>query len=164
MPTRIHGAASMQQNLAGDLQFYIVYSLSPGAFTDPSPNPPEIEETARQINIQVTDDILDQSQKNFEILFQSIGLRAVPTIMNNPEPVLNLETEGAPSLTGEGYVWRFAVERADAWKDFKTDDPVGLLVRELDGVIIESGVRITTVDGSLSGTPKNMEFIRVDKL
>ena len=32
---------------------------------------------------------------------------------------------------------------------------------DLDGVIIDSGVRITTVDGSSSGVPKNIEFVKV---
>jgi len=166
MTTRIHGAASAQQNLTGELQFYVVYCTSPGAFTDPSPNPPENEEEVRSINIQVTDEIQDQTQKNFEILYQSVGLRSTPTIMNNPEAVATLQaaTVGAPSLTGEGFVWKFAAERADVWEDFAVDDPVGLLIKELDGVIIESGVRITTVDGSSSGTAKNMEFIRVNNL
>lgn len=164
MSTRIHGAASAQQNLSSELQFYIVYCSSPGAVTDPVFNPLEIEEQARGINIHVTENIKDQCQKNFEILFQTVSLRAAPTIMNNPEPVLALEAEGAPSLTGEGFLWKFAVERTDVWEDFKDNNPVGLLIREIDGVIIESGVRITTVDGSPSGLPKNMEFTRVDNL
>jgi len=166
MTTRIHGAASAQQHLTGELQFYVVYCTSPGAFSDPASNPPENEEEVRSINIMVTDEIQDQSQKNFEILYQSVGLRASPSIMNDPEAVVALQNApvSAPTLTGEGYVWKFAVEHLDVWKDFRQDDPIGLLVKELDGVIIESGVRITTVDGSLSGTPKNMEFRRIDKL
>lgn len=164
MSTRIHGAASAQQNLAGELQFYVVYCKSPGAFSDPNPNPSEAEELAREVNVLVTETIQDQSQKNFEILFQSIALRAAPTVMNNPEAVIDLSAEGAPSLTGEGFIWKFAVERADMWEDFTTNDPIGLLVKEIDGVIIESGVRLTTVDGSPSGLPKNIEFSRVDTL
>lgn len=164
MSTRIHGAASAQQNLSGELQFYIVFCTSPGAFSDPNPNPPEEEETVREVNIQVTDDIRDQSQKNFEILFQSIALRAAPSVMNNPEATSSLSAMGSPTLTGEGFVWKFAVERADTWEDFTTKDPIGLLVKELDGVIIESGVRITTVDGSPTGIPKNMEFTKVINL
>lgn len=159
MTTRIHGAASAQQNLAGELQFYVLYCSSPGAFSDPNPNPPEIEEAARLINIQVTDHIKDQSQKNFEILYQSISLRAAPSIMSNPIPVMDLAAEGSPTLTGEGYFWKFANERGNMWEDFKTGDPLGLLVKELDGVILDSGVRITTVDGSPTGVPKNTEFV-----
>lgn len=162
MTIRIHGTASAQQNLSGELQFYFVYCTSPGAFTDPEPNPEDVEELTRSINILVTDNIQDQSQKNFEILYQSVALRSAPTIMTNPEPILALENEAAPSLSGEGYIWKFSVERNDLWKDFQLDDPVGLLVKELDGVILESGVRITTIDGSPSGIDKNIEFVRVD--
>jgi hypothetical protein len=164
MTAQINGTSSAMQNLTGDLQFYIAYALSPGAYTDPNPNPPEPEEQIRQVNIQVTEEIQDQSQKNFEIFFQSIGLRAVPTIMNNPVAVPSLEAEGAPTLVGEGFVWKFACERPDTWEDFKTRDPVGLLVKEIDGVIIDSGVRITTVPGSPSGNPQNMEFVMVSQI
>jgi hypothetical protein len=164
MTAQINGTSSAMQNLTGDLQFYIAYALSPGAYTDPNPNPPEPEEQIRQVNIQVTEEIQDQSQKNFEIFFQSIGLRAVPTIMNNPVAVQSLEAEGAPTLVGEGFVWKFACERANTWEDFKTRDPVGLLVKEIDGVIIDSGVRITTVTGSPSGNPQNMEFVMVSQI
>lgn len=163
MAERIHGAASSQQNLSGSLQFYHCFVLSPGAYTDPNPNPPEDQELTRLVNIQVTEDILDQSQKNFEILWQSIGLRAMPVIMNDPEPVLDVGVE-APTLTGEGFMWKFTVERDDVFLDFDTNDPVGLLVKEIDGVIIDSGVRLTTVDGSTSGVAKNIEFIQVGKL
>lgn len=163
---RVNGASSAQQSLAGSLQYYVVFASSPLAFTDPNPNPAENEEITRQINIGVTNEIRDQSQKNFEILFQSVGLRAVPTIMSNPVVVEDLSsaTVGAPTLTGEGFVWKFAVERADTFMDYTTNDPVGLLISELDGVIIDSAVRITTKDGSPSGVSKNIEFTRVENL
>lgn len=163
MSNRVHGAASSQQNLTGSLQFYHCFVLSPGAFTDPEPNPPVPQELTRLVNIQVTEEISDQSQKNFEILLQSIALRAMPVIMNNPLAVLDVGTE-APTLTGEGFIWKFSVELEDVFLDFSNSNPVGLLVKEIDGVIIDSGVRLTTVDGSTSGIPKNIEFTRTDKL
>jgi hypothetical protein len=164
MPIKVNGAASAQQNLTADLQFYILYCTSVGAFTDPDANPPEAEQQIRGVNILVTDHIKDQSQKNFEILFQTLALRAAPVIMNNPTAELSLAAAGAPTLTGEGFSWKFALERGDIWQNFQTGDPVGLLIRDLDGVIIASGVRITTVVGSPSGVPLNMEFIRVSNL
>jgi hypothetical protein len=84
--------------------------------------------------------------------------------MNDPVSEQSMVAAGAPTLTGEGFVWKFALERGDVWTNFKTHDPVGLLVSDLDGVIIASGVRITTVDGSPSGIAKNMEFVRVSNL
>lgn len=162
MPARINGASTSQQNLTGSLQFYYCYTASPGAFTDPLPNPPEEQEQLRKVNIQVTGNIKDQSQKNFEILLQTIGFRAMPVVMGDPRPVLKLEDSGAPSLTGEGFVWVFSVEREDTFLD--NNDQVGLLVNEIDGVILDSNVRLTTVTGSPSGQPKNIEFIRKDTL
>ena len=162
MPKRIHGAAGAQQSLSANLETYLMYCISPGAYTDPNPNPPSSEELTRAINIFVTGNILDQSQKNFEILFQSVSLRSVPVVMSDPIPVLDLQYEGAPSLTGEGFIWKFSHERTDTWMDYSTNDPIGILVKELDGVILDSGVRITTVDGSSSGVPKNVEFEKLD--
>jgi hypothetical protein len=167
MPERINGAVTAHQNLTGSLQYYIVFVSSPGAFSDPNPNPDEIDEIARGVNIQATGDVSDQSQKNFEILFQSVALRAVPVIMNDPIAVSDLSAEGAPTLTGEGFIYKFSVERLYVFENSGpngTIGPVGLLIDELDGVVLDSGVRVTTVDGSLSGFSKNIEFIRVDEL
>lgn len=164
MPVRINGVISTQQSLSGSIEYYTVYAKSPLAYTVPASNPDVAEEQARKLNILTTGNVIDQSQKNFEILFQSIGLRAVPVISNDPVAVELLENEGSPTLTGEGYIWKFACERPDTFKDYATDNPVGLLVSELDGVLIDSGVRITTIDGSVSGEPKNIEFVCVKNL
>lgn len=162
MPQQIHGASSAMQNLTADLQYYVCYSSSPGAFTDPNPNPPQSQELTRLVNIQVTNSPLDQSQKNFEVLLMSIGLRAMPVILSNPVPVLDL-SDYTIELSGEGFIWKFAVERGVQFYNFTpygTPGPVGLLVDDLDGVILPSGVRITTVSGSPTGWAKNIAFIR----
>lgn len=166
MSVRIHGAATSTQNLTGDLQYYVCYVSSPGAFTNPNPNPPTVEELTRLVNIQVTGDPLDQSQKNFEILLMSIGLRAMPVVLSNPAAVLEL-ADYTIELSGEGFVWKFAVERGVQFYNFTpygTPGPVGLLVDELDGVILPSGVRITTVSGSSSGWAQNTVFSRMESL
>ncbi len=166
MPTKIHGAASSMQNLTADLQYYVCYASSPGAFTDPNPNPPINQEAARLINIQVTGDILDQSQKNFEILLMSIGLRAMPVILSNPIAVIEL-ADYTNELSGEGFIWKFAVERGVQFYNFTpygTPGPVGLLIDETDGIILASGVRVTTLNGSPSGWPKNVAYERADTL
>lgn len=163
MSSRIHGAATAQQSLTGELQTYILYCSSPGAYTDPNPNAVDVEAIARVLNIQVTGKITDISQQNFDTLYQTVSLRSQPTIMNNPEAVLSLSAAGASSLVGEGFIWKFAVERADAWLDFKTKDPVGLFVKEFDGVMLTPDIRITTVDGSATGIAKNLEITRVDQ-
>lgn len=166
MPQQIHGASSAMQNLTADLQAFVCYASSPGAFTDPNPNPPPSQELSRLINIQVTGSPLDQSQKNFEVLLMSIGLRAMPVVLSNPIPVLEL-ADYTLGLSGEGFMWKFAVERGVQFYNFTpygTPGPVGLLVDDLDGVIIPSGVRITTVTGSPSGWAQNMIFSRIDTL
>lgn len=162
MPQRIHGSATSMQNLTADLQYYICYASSPGAFTDPNPNPPDSQEIPRLVNIQVTGETLDQSQKNFEVLLMSIGLRAMPVVLGDPAPVLEL-ADYTNELSGEGFIWKFAVERGVQFFNFTpfgTPGPVGLLIDEIDGVIIPSGVRLTTVSNSPTGWAQNVSFIR----
>ena len=166
MPLQIHGAATSMQNLTADLQYYICFASSPGAFTDPNPNPPPSQELSRLLNIQVTGNPLDESQKNFEVLLMSIALRAMPTVLANPVPVLQL-ADYTLDLSGEGFVWKFAVERGVQFFNFTpygSPGPVGLLVDDLDGVIIPSGVRVTTVTGSPSGWAQNVSFVRMDTI
>ena len=166
MPIQINGAASAQQNLTGNLQYYICYASSPSAFSDPNPNPPDNQELTRLINIQVTENPLDESQKNFEVLLMSIGLRAMPAILANPVPVQELSLY-SNELSGEGFMWKFAVERGVQFYNFTpfgTPGPVGLLIDDLDGVILPSGVRITTVTGSPSGWAQNVSFARMGSI
>lgn len=162
MPTKIHGASTSMQNLSADLQYYICYASSPGCFLDPNPNPPENQEVARLVNIQVTGEVQDQSQKNFEILLMSIGLRAMPVVLGDPLAVLEL-ADYTNEVSGEGFIWKFAVERGVQFYNFTpfgTPGPVGLLIDEIDGVILPSGVRITTVSASPSGWAQNVSFTR----
>lgn len=166
MPKQIHGASTAMQNLTADLQMYVCYASSPGCFTDPNPDPPSNQEIQRLINIQVTGNPLGQSQKNFEVLLMSIGLRAMPVVLSDPIPVIEL-ADYTLELSGEGFVWKFAVERGVQFFNFTpygTPGPVGLLVDDLDGVILPSGVRITTVTGSPSGWAKNIAFSRTESL
>lgn len=154
MTTKVHGVSSAHQNLTSDMQYYVVYAKSDYAYTNP--------DNATGINIRITENINDPCQKNFEILLQSIGLRAMPVIMNNPEAVISLSAAGAPTLTGEGYVWKFACEFAEAFTNYKnygTPGPTGLLIDELDGIILPTGAVIKTY-----GTGLNIEFKRMSVL
>jgi len=164
MPVQIHGASSAMQDLTANLQYYVCYASSPLAFTDPNPNPPPNQQIERLVNIQVTGNILDQSQHNFEVLIQSISLRAEPVILTNPIAVPQL-SEFTRELTGQGFMFRFAVERGVQFFNFTpygTPGPVGLLIDEIDGVIIPSGVRVTTMPGSPSGWAQNVAFYRAE--
>lgn len=164
--TKINGAASAQQNLTADLTWYTCYASSPLCYSDPNANPPENQEIERLVNIQVTGSPLDQSQKNFEILLMSIGLRAMPVVLADPVAVPQLY-DYTPELTGEGFIWKFAVERGVQFFNFTpygTPGPVGLLIDDIDGVIIASGVRITTVAGSASGWGQNVTFVKMGSI
>ena len=166
MVMKIHGAATSMQNLTANLQYYVCYAASPGAFTDPNPNPPPSQELARLLNIQVTGAPLDESQKNFEVLLMSIGLRAMPVVLSDPQAVFQLQ-DYTLELAGEGFIWKFAVERGVQFYNFTpygSPGPVGLLVDDLDGVILPSGVRVTTVTGSPTGWAKNIAFTRMESI
>ena len=166
MVVNINAAASGMQNLTADLQYYVCYASSPGAFTDPNPNPPPTQEISRLVNIQVTKEPLDESQKNFEVFLMSIAMRAMPVILADPYPVLELANY-TNELSGEGFIWKFAVERGVQFYNFTpygTPGPVGLLIDDIDGVIIPSGVRLTTVTGSPSGWAQNVAFYKQETL
>jgi hypothetical protein len=143
MVSKTHGAASAAQVLTSSLQYYTVWCESPNAFSDP--------DNATGINIRWTGDISDQTQKNFELIIQSIGLRAMPIILNNPLAVADLAADGASTVTGEGFVWVFSVETEGAFAT-KTN-PVGLLIEEMDGIVLLNGAVLST-----SGPGQNIEF------
>ena len=149
MVSKAHGSARSSQALTGNLQFYTVWCESPNAFSDP--------DNATGINIRITGDIADETQKNFELLIQSIGLRTMPIILNDPLAIADLATDGATSVTGEGFVWQFSVEaeRAFATKDSN----VGLLVEEMNGIVLVNGAVLET-----SGPSQNIEFEGRDNL
>jgi hypothetical protein len=72
-----------------------------------------------------------------------------------------------PELSGEGFIWKFAVERGVQFYNFTpygVPGPVGLLIDDLNGIILPSGVRITTVKNSPSGWAMNTAFSRMDTL
>jgi hypothetical protein len=96
----------------------------------------------------------------------SIGLRAMPVVLSDPYAVLQL-ADYTTELSGEGFIWKFAVERGVQFFNFTpfgTPGPVGLLIDDLNGVIIPSSVRITTVTGSPTGWAQNIAFYRMDTL
>lgn len=143
MVSKTHGVASASQVLTKSLEYYTVWCESPNAFSDP--------DNATGINIRWTGDIIDQTQKNFELIIQSIGLRAMPIILNNPLAVPDLAADGATAVTGEGFVWVFSAETRGAFAT-KTD-PVGLLVEEMNGIVLLNGATLITSGGS-----QNIEF------
>lgn len=164
MPERIHGAASAMQNLTADIEYYVCYAASPFAFTNPQANP--TDPLDRLVNIMVTGNPRDQSQKNFEVMIMSIGLRAMPVIISNPAPVMQL-SDHVSGLSGQGFIWKFAVERGAQFYNYSkygTPGPVGLLVDDIDGLFLPSGVRVTPVNNSQSGWAQNIVFHKLEAL
>lgn len=123
---------------------YQVFVACPGCITKPLMKP------SGGLNIRVTGDIRDTSHKNFEIIVQCIGLRAQPVITLEPKVVRNLKDEGS-DLDCEGFVWRFGVEREQYFDD--GDSPVGLLVSDLNNMILFDGTQIKT-----TGDDMNIDF------
>ena len=164
MTEKVNGSSTAAQCLSADIQYFVCYAASPGAYSDPDPTPSYIEDIQRLVNIQVTGDNTDTSQRNFEVLLSTIGLRATPVIFNNPKAVPDLAAH-TQYVSGEGFMWKFAVERANQFFNFTTrgtPGPMGLLIDELDGVVLPSGIRITTVANSVSGWIQNMAFDILD--
>ena len=107
------------------------------------------------LNITVTGDYNDNSQKDFESVVQCIGLRAMPTVMNNPVELNGvgsnlLQNYGAPTLTGAGYIFKFATEIPGAHS-------VDSLKDELHGIVLNGGVIDTK-------NTVNTEFTKQDLL
>ena len=87
------GAMGSSEVVSGNIEFYTLFTT---------------------INITRTGDFSDNTQKDFESVVQVIGLRAQPVVMNNPVALNGvgaqvLENYGAPSLTGAGYIFKFAI-------------------------------------------------------
>jgi len=128
------GAMSSSEVLSSNIEFYSLFTT---------------------LDITRTGDYSDNTQKDFESIVQVIGLRAQPVVMNNPV-VLNgvganiLENYGAPSLTGAGWIFKFAFEREGV-------HTVDLLKDELDGIVLNGG----TID---TKNTVNMEFTKQDLL
>lgn len=128
------GAMTSQEVVTGNIEFYTLFT---------------------SLDITPTGDYTDDTQKDFESLVQVIGLRAMPIIMNNPVELSGvgvnvLENFGAPTMTGAGWIFKFAFERESVHS-------IQSLKDELDGIVLNGG----TIDTKNS---VNMEFTKQDLL
>ncbi len=128
------GAMNNQEVLSGNIEFYSLFTT---------------------IDITRTGDFGDNTQKDFESIVQVIGLRAMPVVMNNPVELsgvgeLVLEGYGAPTLTGAGWIFKFAFEREGV-------HTIDTLKDELNGIVLNGGTIDTT-------STVNMEFTKQDLL
>lgn len=128
------GAMGSSEVVTGNIQFYTLFTT---------------------LDITRTGNYADDTQKDFECVVQVIGLRAQPVVMNNPVALNGvgsnvLENFGAPSITGAGWIFKFAFEREDV-------HTIDTLKDELDGIVLNVG----TIDTKNS---INMEFTKQELL
>jgi len=114
------------------------------------------------VDITATGNYEDKSQRIFDNIISLISMRAQPIVVASPYSVTTLENEGAPSLTGPGYVFKFIVEHtgifASVDEDYQIDDHLYHLKYMFDGVTIEDETFQS------SGTELNIEFMYNDNL
>lgn len=128
------GAMGSSEALSGNIEYYTLFT---------------------SLNISQTGDFADATQKDFESVVQVIGLRAQPVVMNSPVALNGagqnlLENYGAPSMTGAGWIFKFAFEREGV-------HTITTLTDELDGIVLNGG----TID---TKNTVNMEFTKQDLL
>lgn len=128
------GAMGSSEVVTGNIEFYTLFTT---------------------LDITRTGDYSDNTQKDFESVVQVIGLRAQPVVMNNPVRLSGvganlLENYGAPTLSGAGWIFKFAFEREGV-------HTIQTLKDELDGIVLNGG----TIDTKNS---VNMEFTKQDLL
>lgn len=127
------GAMAGGEFVSGNIEFFTLYTT---------------------IDITATGNYANATQKDFESVVQVIALRSMPVIMNNPvylDGVTDLlENFGAPSLTGSGWIFKFAFEHQSV-------HTLQTLVDELHGIVLNGGTVNTK-------TSINMEFTKQDLL
>lgn len=134
MAVRINGAARGGEFISSNLQFYIMYT---------------------NIDITQTGSYQDATQKDFDSLVQMIAMFSQVIISNDPVQVADLNTNGAPTLIGGGWIFKFAVEHPDVFA--KNSNPLGKLIESMDGVVLNGGTINTT--GAI-----NLEFSQSETL
>ena len=129
------GAMGSSEVVTGNIEFFTLYTT---------------------IDITRTGDYADATQKDFESMVQVIGLRAMPVLMNEPVYLDGtgnnlVEAYGAPTLTGAGWIFKFAFERTNV-------HTIQTLTDELHGIVLNAGTVITKLG------VVNTEFTKQDLL
>lgn len=95
-----------------------------------------IDITRTNANRDEKDPLKIKQQANFNSLIQSIGLRSNLDWNSDPK----IHTGALPTDDGKAnhWIWKFNVERESIFE--KGKDPVGLLIDDLDGVPVISGL------------------------
>lgn len=115
-----------------------------------------------KFNIIPSGDYRDDSQVAYDMMVSLVSIRAQPVLNGVPYFVDDLEEEGSEVLTGEGYVWKFAVEHAEIFA--KHDDNQNIV----DGVFhlkaAFDDVEINNEVVFIDGVEQNIEFKRFESL
>tara|TARA_B100000700_G_scaffold329932_1_gene453708 strand:- start:118 stop:525 length:408 start_codon:yes stop_codon:yes gene_type:complete len=135
MSVRINGAARGGEFISNNLQFYTLYT---------------------NIDITMTGSYADATQKDFDAVVQLIAGYSQVIISNDPVGVGDLNANGAPSLTGAGWIFKFAVEHPDVFA--RNGNSVQALIDQFDGIVLNGGTVATT------GGSKNIEFVQSETL
>ena len=135
MAVRINGAARGGEFVSHNLQFYTLYT---------------------SLDITMTGSYVDVTQKDFDAVVQLIAGYSQVIISNDPVNVSDLNANSAPTLTGAGWVFKFAVEHPEVFK--RNGNSVQALIDQFDGIVLNGGTVVTT------GGSKNMEFTQSETL
>jgi hypothetical protein len=93
-------------------------------------------------------------RKNYEILKQTIGLRAVPETITDIWLTRSVKDYDSVKFYGQGYVWEFAIEAVDIF--YSNGDDIGVLNKEIEGIVLPCGSVLHT-----SGEECNIEFMKI---
>jgi len=127
------GGARGAELLTGNIEYFTLYT---------------------SLDITASGDYRDNTQKDFDMIIQVIGMRAMPIIMNTPVRingigVNKMEAYGAPSITGKGWIFKFAFEREGV-------HTIDTLTKELNGIVLNDGVIDTITDINVEFTKQDM--------
>lgn len=129
--------AQPTQSFSGAVEYYTLYTT---------------------INIMPTGNYSDTTQRIFDTIISLITMRAQPIVVAEPYSTTDLASEGAPSLTGNGYVFKFIVEHDNIFASFDDNYQV------VDGVaVLKTMFDAITIEGETfnsSGSSLNIEFMR----
>ena len=127
------GGARGAELLTGNIEYFTLYT---------------------SLDITASGDYRDNTQKDFDMIIQVIGMRAMPIIMNTPVRINGIgankmEAYGAPSITGRGWIFKFAFEREGV-------HTIDTLTKELNGIVLNDGVIDTITDINVEFTKQDM--------
>ena len=121
---------------------------------------PFVDDLRNIINNQETWNISRNEQRNWETLVQCVSIRAQPIMLEAPTiENVSVAPLGFTGYTGKKKVWtfEFGFETADVY--LENDDPIKLLIQQLDIIPIVTGLRetasLTTSTMVTTGTKVN---------